>query len=56
MKRSEISYYCGVALNSLKRELLRFYSYDYSSFQKMKNLIDELKPTDDLYKQCIKEI
>lgn len=45
-----------VALNSLKRELLRFYSYDYSSFQKMKNLIDELKPTDDLYKQCIKEI
>ena len=54
-KDEEAGTIAWTALELLKRELLRYYSYDYSNIQKMKELIAELKPSNELYKKCIEK-
>lgn len=50
---AEIGTVSWKALGALKRELLHLYSFNSDYFEKMKALIMELKPTDELYRKYI---
>lgn len=55
-KNTEVNTICWFIIENLKRELLRLYSGSADFFKTAKSIIDDIKQTDEQYKEFLKTI